>query len=403
MQRFPNNSPCQITSIDFDDTGELCLVAQDDETLQIYNCKEGKHAKELKSQKYGVDLARFTHNSQSIIYASTKGDGEYRPSPCNYSRLVSYSIMPLCFMTLLHTTKPPVPNRLIPPPDAIRYLSTHDNAFLRYFRGHTAPLTSLTLNPSNDTFLSTSLDSTLRLWDLRSPSSQALLHLTTPLLTAYDSTASVIAVACLAAKSILLYDVRQYDKQPFAIFDVAEAEAAIAQNAAVQKAGGVGDWSKLEFSNNGLRILLATTGAGHFILDSFEGEFLAFCLRGSGSTGRGRCAPSEVGALRDYQKRKRSGEKVERPKGVGTTGQGDACLTPDGRFVMGGAGEGEVCVWDVGASAEETPGNKIVRPLKELAGGAKAGGQNCVVACNPRFNHLVTADRSVVFWQPDVE
>jgi len=50
-------------------------VAQDDETLQIYNCKEGKHAKELKSQKYGVDLARFAHHPQSIIYASTKGDG----------------------------------------------------------------------------------------------------------------------------------------------------------------------------------------------------------------------------------------------------------------------------------------------------------------------------------------
>jgi len=69
------DKPLSITSIDFDDTGELALVARDDETLQIYNCKEGKHAKELKSQKYGVDLARFAHHSQSIIYASTKGDG----------------------------------------------------------------------------------------------------------------------------------------------------------------------------------------------------------------------------------------------------------------------------------------------------------------------------------------
>jgi len=64
-----------VTSIDFDDTGELCLVARDDETIQVYNCKDGKHTKELKSQKYGVDLARFTHHNQSIIYASTKIDG----------------------------------------------------------------------------------------------------------------------------------------------------------------------------------------------------------------------------------------------------------------------------------------------------------------------------------------
>ena len=82
FQRFgpsPNEKPYSITSLDFDDTGELCLVARDDETLQIYNCKEGKHAKELRSQKYGVDLARFAHHPQSIIYASTKGSGQYGP------------------------------------------------------------------------------------------------------------------------------------------------------------------------------------------------------------------------------------------------------------------------------------------------------------------------------------
>ena len=71
VQRFKSPGPTtSITSLDFDDTGELAIVARDDNTLQIYNCKEGKHAKELKSQKYGVHLARFSHHSQSIIYAS---------------------------------------------------------------------------------------------------------------------------------------------------------------------------------------------------------------------------------------------------------------------------------------------------------------------------------------------
>lgn len=80
LQRFGTSSsqkPFSVTSLDFDDSGELCLVAQDDDILQIYNCKEGKHAKELKSQKYGVDLARFTHGSNTILYASTKGNGMY--------------------------------------------------------------------------------------------------------------------------------------------------------------------------------------------------------------------------------------------------------------------------------------------------------------------------------------
>ena len=75
-RRFqPENTKTFVTSLDFDDTGELSVVARDDDTLHLYNCKSGKHAKELKSQKYGVHLARFTHNAQSLIYASTKQDG----------------------------------------------------------------------------------------------------------------------------------------------------------------------------------------------------------------------------------------------------------------------------------------------------------------------------------------
>ena len=76
MQRFrPDDSKTYVTSLDFDDTGELAIVSRNDDTIQIYNCKEGKHAKELKSQKYGVHLVRFTHHAQSILYASTKVDG----------------------------------------------------------------------------------------------------------------------------------------------------------------------------------------------------------------------------------------------------------------------------------------------------------------------------------------
>jgi COMPASS component SWD2 len=75
-QRFkPDDPKTCVTSLDFDDSGELAIVARNDDTLQIYNCQGGKHAKELKSQKYGVHLARFTHHAQSILYASTKVDG----------------------------------------------------------------------------------------------------------------------------------------------------------------------------------------------------------------------------------------------------------------------------------------------------------------------------------------
>ena len=64
-----------ITSLDFDDTGEWLIAACDDETIQMYDCKLGKHSKTLFSKKYGVHLARFTHTTTNCIYASTKQDG----------------------------------------------------------------------------------------------------------------------------------------------------------------------------------------------------------------------------------------------------------------------------------------------------------------------------------------
>lgn len=64
-----------VLSIDFDDEGELIMTSASDETIQIYNVKEGRHDKSLLSKKYGVKLAKFTHTGSSIIYASTKQNG----------------------------------------------------------------------------------------------------------------------------------------------------------------------------------------------------------------------------------------------------------------------------------------------------------------------------------------
>lgn len=61
-----------VLSIDYDDEGELLMTSASDETIQIYNVKDGRHEKSLLSKKYGVKLAKFTHTSSSILYASTK-------------------------------------------------------------------------------------------------------------------------------------------------------------------------------------------------------------------------------------------------------------------------------------------------------------------------------------------
>ncbi|KAK7530881.1 WD repeat-containing protein-like protein [Phyllosticta citribraziliensis] len=324
---FRAESPkTSVTSLDFDDSGELAVVARDDDTLQIYNCKEGKHAKELRSQKYGVHLARFTHHAQSIIYASTKVD------------------------------------------DGIRYLSSHDNSFIRYFKGHTDTVTCLSLNPSNDTFVSCSTDNTVRLWALNSPHAQGLLKLHAPHLAAYDPSASVLAIASPPTQSILLYDLRNFDKAPFATFDLHDIEQQYTPGA------GGHNWSKLEFTNDGKHLVLGTTGVGHFVLDAFEGTLSYFLARDSGPSGRR--------AAGEYS----SAETV--------AGQGDLCVSPDGQYVIGGCGSDELLVWDIHS---RQPDNRILRPFTDLPGRGRAA----IVGYNQRMNLLCSADKDFMMWLPD--
>lgn len=104
----------------------LCVAA----TINLINALEGKARKKIKCKKYGVELARFTHHEQCII----------------------------------HTSKPPSDNN-----HDIRYLSLYDNLYLRFFTGHTARVTGLVMSPSDDRFLSASMDGTVRLWSLQQP------------------------------------------------------------------------------------------------------------------------------------------------------------------------------------------------------------------------------------------
>lgn len=370
--------PFHVTSLDFDDTGEYCLVSRSDETIQIYNCKDGKHSKELKSQKYGVDLARFTHHSHSIIYASTKID------------------------------------------DTIRYLSAHDNSYIRYFRGHTAPVTSLCLSPSSDNFVSTGLDNVVRQWDLRSSHPATTLNLTAPYLAAYDPGAIVLAIACPLASLILLYDARQLEAQPFATFDLSTTEATFAGGRAGATRGHQqGDWTKLEFSNDSKKLLVATAGPGHYVLDAYDGPLIAYLPKTNGGTNRVSAAARARSVAATTAS---AGQRNGNGNGAAVTGTGDAGFSPDGRFVVGGSGEAGMLVWDldeVGGAGdgdvkmEDAGGSgkgrlfdareKVLLPSHTLAEERKDAGMCSLVAYNPRHNLIATADRRTVLWVPDLD
>jgi COMPASS component SWD2 len=319
---FSNISPgAEITSLDFDDRGELCIASADDETLQLYDCISGRHQKTLFSKKYGCHLAKFTHSSSNIIYASTKGD------------------------------------------DTIRYLSLHDNSYIRYFKGHRRLVNSLEVSPVDDQFISCSADDTVRLWDLKSSNCHGLLNLPSPSLAAFDPSGIIFAVASQASSSIMLYDLRNYDKAPFTTFTITDDAFLSAYSYPPR----MPQWSKLEFSNDGKLMLLGTRGHSHYVIDSFAentSKFLYRVLRPRGFT---------------------------LPEKEGKETSGSVCFTPDGRYIVGGQGERGVAVWDTNKQPDE---KKSLLPSWDLVENVRT--QASVVAFNHKTNLLATAYKEAV-------
>jgi COMPASS component SWD2 len=243
---------------------------------------------------------------------------------------------------------------------------------LRYFEGHEKNVTCLALHPGQDHFLSCSEDNTLRIWDVSTKNACGKLLLNGAYLTAWDPSGNVFAVASPTAQSILLYDFRNYDKEPFSTFDI----LPYSQDSVIK------GWNKLEFSNDGKKLLLGTTGRSHFLLDAFDGSLKAHLRRdergGARRLAAGEHNPEHIDA---------SSSEYRLPS------TGDCCFSPDGRYVISGSRRENVLVWDTLAAAQD----KNLKPCHEL----EYKGDSAVVAFNPRWNFFATGDKEVVFWVPD--
>lgn len=221
------------------------------------------------------------------------------------------------------------------------------------------------MHPGADTFLSCSLDNSVRLWDVNTPHCTGKLYLTSPYLAAFDPSASVIAIASPSTFSILLYDYRKFDEKPFTTIDVLPLLKDFLPRAIERH------WTKLEFSNDGKSLLLGLSGGGHFVLDAFDGAVRALLVRDHGTR---RLAPGQTA------------------EGIADSA-GDVCFSPDGNFVVSGAGERNVLVYDINMPSA----TKKLTPVHEL----EFRGAAAVVAFNPRFNMFASADKETVFWLPD--
>ncbi|KAI8620521.1 WD40-repeat-containing domain protein [Chytriomyces sp. MP71] len=310
-----------LTCLDFDSSGELCLVTCEDE-LRMYDCLSGVHKKTSYSKKYGCEIAKFTHRKQNILYSSTKED------------------------------------------DAIRYLSFHDNKFLRYFVGHTSRVTAIEMCPQDDQFMSASLDGEVRLWDLKSGQCTGILKTDShnPRI-AFDPQGMIFAVSTNSS-AIRLFDIKKLSEGPFATFSVPTDLMSGAGAAA-------GAWTTLKFSNDGKWLLLGNRDGALVAIDSFDCKVL---WQFSGRPCGAYKGPVDM----------------------------DAVITPDGNFVLGGSDDGIVHVWDAPPVIADAPVPTQPTILKSVAQLRGSKGDPCsLIKFNPRYSMFASAnDKTLCFWLP---
>lgn len=303
--RVSDKELAPITSVCFDDHGQYLLTASANDNMHLYDAVSCRFLNTIASKKYGCHSAKFTHAQSECIYSST---------------MKSFDI---------------------------RHLNLETNTYLRYFQGHGALVSDIQMSPIDDTFLSASYDESVRLWDLRSSKAQALIPSLVPTCIAYDPSGLVFAIGNPENHEVGLYNVRHLKAGPFLVIKVDP---------------NFHQWNKLEFSNDGKYILLASSAGKHLIMDAFDGSQL-FELAGT-----------KPFPLREFMD------------------SGSATFTPDGRFTLGTDYSGKIAVWN---HAEVVSG----RTLKPQ-GFINAPPNACprTIAFNPKYSMFVTADETVEFY-----
>ncbi|BAT84618.1 hypothetical protein VIGAN_04203900 [Vigna angularis var. angularis] len=264
----------KIHSIDFHRKDDLLVTASEDDSVRLYDIANAKLLKTTSHKKHGTDRICFTHHPSSVICSS------------------KYN---------LESTG-----------ESLRYLSMYDNRCIRYFKGHTQRVVSLCMSPINDSFMSGSLDHSVRIWDLRVNACQGILRLRGRPAVAYDQQGLVFAVA-MEGGAIKLFDSRSYDKGPFDTFLVG---------------GDTAEVCDIKFSNDGKSMLLTTTNNNIYILDAYGGE-------------------------------KRCGFSLEASPGTPI----EATFTPDGKYMVAGSGGGTMHAWSIQTKNEVKNGFKF-QPTK---------------------------------------
>lgn len=231
---------CVCVFVDYHASGNYLVMSTSESAIHLIDTVSGAEKKKVYAKNCGIGQLKYTHH-ETCILMSMKNNHD------------------------------------------IGYLCLHDNRYIRHFKTHTAEVTSLSMNPANDQFISASNDRSVCLWDLSSPNPTARIqlpqHYDQPS-CAFDSAGLVFGILAQDSRrgtpSLKLFDSRNYQGGPFAnIFP----SSALIERSLANKSFNVSqvhkmlqsNWTDFEFSGDGGQsVLVNNNSEALLILDGYR-------------------------------------------------------------------------------------------------------------------------------------
>jgi COMPASS component SWD2 len=215
------------------------------------------------------------------------------------------------------------------------------------------------MSPADDTFLTSSLDRTVRLWNIQQAGGIAELKLPSETaegpMACFDATGLVFAVGALRADGkghyVHLFDARNYSAGAFAEFKVSQQDVATAAGINSPTSADLGKIASLKFNTSGSQIVLGGQHGQALILDGFEGTI----------------------------------QRVFSPTDMQNDGPLACCFSTDDKTLLQANRLGGITCWDLDNGAA----------LQTLQGHSS---QVQCIASNPRYSQIASCCNDTCLW-----
>lgn len=315
--------------------GKWLVMSTNESSIHFIDTFTGEEKKKLFAKADGTGNVKFTHHESCVLFSSERNNSD------------------------------------------IKYLCAYDNRYLRYFKGHTDKVTSISMNPCDDCFLSSSLDKSICLWNLSMPNPIAKLQLPgrfdCPYAT-FDASGMVFGVLCqdmyTRNHQLKLFDARQFDAGPFqeilpeqSLLENAIRTASPEWTPAQISKSLDCTWNQFEFSPDGNHILVNTQSDLLLVLDGFRSDIEPLAI-----TTRKNDTSMKLGS----------------------------CMTPTAKYVVTASDDNEILLYDF---KNEENGKMKTKLCGLLTGHVSPVG---CIACNPKYDVMATSCVNTVLWIPKV-